>query len=189
MLNTQIRWCHATVSSPEQRYTKIHIFFDQCKLLIQDCSPCAIHAESTSTVSQYIVQYRTCIPPLINICLTCVVRFGVAKSSRTPQMSDISQGINVSNFIAFQCKTPRFGEVILQSRVQNRGTHKFTFSLTDVNHLCRTVPHVLAMLNLPQQSRSILSKYRICIPQLIKHLSDMCGQIRHCRIQQDPSNE
>ena len=92
----------------------------------------------------------------------------MAQYSRTPQMSDISWGINVSNFcIAFQCKTPRFGEVILQSRVWNRGTQKFTFSLTDVNHLYRTVPPVLAMLNLPQQSRSILSKYRICIPQLI----------------------
>ena len=83
-------------------------------------------------------------------------------------MSDISWEINVSNFcIAFQCKIPRFGEVILQSRVWNRGTQRFTFSLTDENHLYRTVPPVLAMLNLPQQSHSTLSKYRICIPQLI----------------------
>ena len=32
--------------------------------------------------------------------------------------------------------------------VQNRGTQKFTFYFINVNHLYKTVPHVLAMLNL-----------------------------------------
>jgi hypothetical protein len=39
--------------------------------------------------------------------------------------------------------------------------------MINVNNLYKTVPQVLSMLNIPQQSRSILSKYKTCIQQLI----------------------